>query len=79
MKLTLTAGCSIKFFTWLAKVICLYNYCNLFYFKDSYNNLLLAPLSQLLLIPNRNMFMDLIGNFSAPSLNQFCWNLTTAL
>jgi len=28
MKLTLTAECWITFYKWLAKVICLYNYCN---------------------------------------------------
>jgi len=31
MELTLTVGCWIKFCKWLAKVICLYNYCSLFY------------------------------------------------
>jgi hypothetical protein len=78
MGLTLREGCWIKFCTWLAEVLCLYNYCNLFFILllEWYHDRLLPLLRQFLLIPNRiNMFMDLRENCSTPCFNKFCWDL----
>jgi len=64
MELTLTARCWIKFCTQLAKVICPYNYYNLFItlLIDRYSDRLLPLLRQFLVIPNRiNKFADLRG------------------
>ena len=71
MELTLTAGCWIKFCKWLARVICLYNYCNLFYplLVNRYYDRFLPLFRQFLLLPNRsNKFMNFQANCSTPAL-----------
>ena len=63
MELTLRAECWIRFCKWLAKVICPYNYCNLFY-PPSYEQVLLPLFRQFFLLPKRNKkFMNLRANF----------------
>jgi len=67
MALTLRAGCWIKFWKCLARVICLYNYCNLFYplLVNRYYDRFLPLFRQFLLLPNRsNKFTNLQANCS---------------
>jgi len=72
MELTLTEGCWIKFCTYLAKVICLYNYSVSFITP---NDRPLPMLMQFLFFQNGiNMFMGLRVNCPTPCFNQFCWN-----
>ena len=80
MELTLTARCWIKFCTWLAKVICPYNYYILFYhpsyrYTCRYYDRVLPLLRYFLLIPNRSKFMNLTANCLTPCFKEFFWYL----
>jgi len=71
VELALTAGCWIRFCTYMTTFICPYNYYNLFIFHliDRYNDRILPLLGQFLLIPNENTkFMNLVVNCSSPCL-----------
>ena len=60
------------------KVVCLYNYYNLFYYP-SYKWIqwsTLPLIMQFILIPKRlNTCRDITANCSNPCLNQFCWQV----
>ena len=76
MELTLRAGCWIKLWKCLAKVICPYNYFNLFYplLMNRQYDRLLPLLRKFLFLPNRiNKFMNLQAQWSTPYFNQFSW------
>ena len=74
----LKASCRIQFCRYLTKVLCLYNYYNLFYrpLINRYYNRPLPLLREFLPVPNLiNKLVNLTGNCSTSCINLFCWNL----
>ena len=77
MALIFTAGCWIKFCTYLGKVICLYNYYNQFH-HPSYKQVQRSTLSIPRVInssSSHTKFQYLTANCPTFCFNQFCWNL----